>query len=89
MADTTDAPKFEPVCGLNEEGVDAFLQEAEQLDKGTDRFPWPDEFKNEVKYQISGMVRMDDVKRRINAYVVHKLGPGLLGRGPFNLPQVQ
>ena len=81
--------KFEPVCGMNEQGVDEFIDNAEAHDKGTDRFPWPNGFKDEVKAAISGMTFMDAVKRKVNALVLQKLGPGLLGRGPFNLPSVQ
>jgi hypothetical protein len=84
------APKFafKPVCGLSEEGVDAFIDEAEQLDKGTTRFPWNDRLKEAIKVEISGMTFMPDVKKRVNELVVEARGPGLFGRGPFNLPVV-
>ena len=82
------APKFDfrPVCGMSEEGVDAFLDEAEQQDKGTARYPWPRRLKPYLKHEIGGMTFMPDVKKRVNEIVVREAGPGLFGRGPFNLP---
>lgn len=79
-------PPFEPVCGLDEAGVDDLLDTAEQLDLGTERFPWPDGLKDDIKATISGMTFMDAVKRKINDIVVEKAGPGLFNRGPYNLP---
>lgn len=82
------APKFEfkPVCGMSEAGVDAFIDEAEQHDKGTTRFPWSKRLKTLIKRNIDGMTYMPDVKKRLNEIVVAEAGPGLFGRGPFVLP---
>lgn len=78
--------KFKPVCGMDEDGVDAFIDEAEQQDAGTSRFPWPNSLKDEVKAAISGMQHMPFVKEKVNEVIVAKAGPGLFGRGPFKLP---
>ena len=78
------------VCGMNEAGVDAFLKDAEELDKGTTRYPWKAALKTEIKKAIAGMQFMPAVKEKVNEIVVKKAGPGLLGRGPFNLdPRVR
>ena len=78
------------VCGMNEVGVDAFLHDAEELDKGTVRYPWKAALRNEIKKAIDGMQFMPAVKEKVNEIVVKKAGPGLLGRGPFNLdPRVR
>lgn len=77
------APKFQPVCGMDEAGVDAFLAAAEQGDKGTERYPWSKGLRAELKAGISGMQFMPHVKEKVNEIVVAKAGPGLLGRGPF------
>lgn len=74
------------VCGMDETGVDAFLEEAEKRDVGTERHPWPPEFKAEVKATIDGMSFMPDVKRTVNSLVLSKLGPGLFNKGPFLEP---
>lgn len=79
--------KFASVCGMDEIGVDQFLAAAEQEDKGTDRFPWPAKLKAEIKAAISGMQFMPHVMERVNEIVVAEAGPGLLGRGPFFMPQ--
>jgi hypothetical protein len=73
------------VCGMNEDGVDRFLDTAEQMDKGTTRFPWPKDLKAEIKAAINGKTFMPDVQETVNKLVVAKAGPGLFGRGPFNL----
>jgi hypothetical protein len=73
------------VCGMDEAGVDAFLDEAEEMDKGTTRYPWKKSLKTEIKKAIAGMQFMPGVKETVNAVVVSKAGPGLFGRGPFNL----
>lgn len=72
-------------CGLNEDGIDAFLADAEQVDRGTSRYPWPKKLKAEIKTAIDGMMFMPAVKEKINELVVKGAGPGLLNRGPFNL----
>lgn len=78
------------VCGMDEAGVDAFLKEAEEQDKGTARYPWKAALRSEIKKAIAGMQFMPAVKERVNEIVVKKAGPGLLGRGPFNLdPRVR
>ncbi len=77
---------FKPVCGMSEEGIDAFLDEAEAQDRGTARFPWPKDLKADIKAAISGMDYMPAVKERVNEIVVAQAGPGLFGRGPFKLP---
>jgi hypothetical protein len=78
------------VCGMNEVGIDAFLNDAEQLDKGTSRYPWPKSLKGQIKTAINGMQFMTAVKEKVNEMVVAKAGPGLFGRGPFNLdPRVR
>lgn len=77
---------FKPVCGMSEDGVDAFLDEAEQQDVGTSRFPWDKSLKSDIKAAISGMQHMPFVKEKVNEVVVDKAGPGLFGRGPFKLP---
>ena len=78
--------QFKPVCGMNEAGVDAFISDAEQMDRGTDRFPWRGNLKSESKAAINGMTFMPDVKKRLNEVVVAKAGPGPFNRGPFLLP---
>lgn len=84
------AKKFKGCCGFDEKGIDAFLYEAEQQDKGTTRFPWSKALKTEIKAAIDGMQFMPAVKEKINEIVVKKAGPGLIGRGPFNLdPRVR
>lgn len=75
---------FKGVCGLNEAGVDQFLADAEALDKGTTRFPWPKPLKGKIKAAIDGMMFMPAVKDKINAMVMKEAGPGLLNRGPFD-----
>lgn len=80
--------KFGSTCGLNEAGVDAFLNDAEQLDKGTSRFPWPKSLKGKIKSEIDGMTFMPAVKGKVNAIVVKNAGSGLLNRGPFDLKDV-
>jgi hypothetical protein len=82
------AKKFGSTCGLNETGVDAFLNDAEQLDKGTSRFPWPKGLKGKIKAAIDGMTFMPAVKGKVNDLVVKKAGPGLLNRGPFDSKEV-
>lgn len=77
---------FKPVCGMNENGIDAFLDDAEQQDVGTSRFPWDKSLKSDIKAAISGMQHMPFVKEKVNEVVVAKAGPGLFGRGPFKLP---
>lgn len=78
------------VCGMNEAGVDAFLKEAEEHDKGTVRYPWKASLRTEIKKAIAGMQFLPAVKERVNEIVVKKAGPGLHGRGPFNLdPRVR
>lgn len=74
------------MCGLDEAGVDAFLDDAEVRDAGTARYPWPKEFRDKLKTALDGMTNMDAVKRKINAAVLDDLGPGLFNRGPFVLP---
>lgn len=86
MAKKTKA--FGSCCGLNEQGIDAMLFDAEQLDVGTARFPWPKGLKDTIKAEVDGMVFMPAVKEKINALVVAKAGPGLFNRGPYNLPVV-
>lgn len=73
------------VCGMDTEGLDAFLHDAEQADKGTTRYPWPKGLKAEIRKAVTGMQFMPAVKEKINAMVLAKAGPGLHGRGPFNL----
>ena len=82
------AKKFGSTCGLNEKGVDAFLNDAEQLDKGTSRYPWPKALKGKIKTAIDGMTFMPAVKGKVNDLVVKEAGPGLLNRGPFELKDV-
>jgi len=82
------AKKFGSTCGLNEKGVDAFLNDAEQLDKGTSRFPWPKTLKGKIKAAIDGMAFMPAVKGKVNDLVVKEAGPGLLNRGPFDSKEV-
>lgn len=78
------------VCGMDAEGVKAFIDAAEEQDKGTARYPWPKGLKPAITKAIDGMQFMPTVKETINAMVVAKAGPGLLGRGPFNLdPRVR
>lgn len=81
---TKSAP-FGSTCGLNEAGIDAFLKDAEELDRGTSRYPWPKGLKGKIKATIDGMTHMPAVKETINTMVVKEAGPGLLNRGPFNL----
>ena len=78
------APKFLPVCGWDESGVDEFLAGAEQQDYGTERYPWPKGLRAELKVAISGMQYLPEVKETVNRIVVEKAGPGLFGRGPFH-----
>lgn len=77
---------YEPVCGMSREGFDAFLDEAENHDKGTERYPWPEGLKAEIAEACSGMSFMPEVKAKVNALVVAKAGPGLFNRGPFKMP---
>ena len=79
---------FSQVCGMNEVGVDAFLNDAEQLDKGTSRFPWPKALKGKIKAAIDGMTFMPAVKAKVNDLVVKEAGTGLLNRGPFDSKEV-
>jgi hypothetical protein len=79
---------FSQACGMNEVGIDAFLYDAEQLDKGTSRFPWPKGLKGKIKDAIDGMTFMPAVKGRVNDLVVKEAGPGLLNRGPFDSKEV-
>jgi hypothetical protein len=86
MAKAKKQPSFKPVCGMDEDGTDAFLDDAEQQDVGTSRFPWDKSLKADIKAAISGMQHMPHVKEKVNELVVAKAGPGLFGRGPFKLP---
>lgn len=79
---------FVSTCGLNEVGIDAFLHDAEQLDKGTSRYPWPKGLKGKIKLEIDGMMFMPAVKGKVNDMVVKAAGPGLLNRGPFDSREV-
>lgn len=80
--------KFGSTCGLNEAGIDAFLNDAEQLDKGTSRYPWPKPLKGKIKRAIDGMTFMPAVKGKVNDLVVKEAGSGLLNRGPFDSKEV-
>jgi|EndMetStandDraft_3_1072993.scaffolds.fasta_scaffold303874_2 hypothetical protein len=71
-------------CGMDARGIDAFLNDAEQTDKGTTRFPWPKGLKDEIKDAITGMQFMPAVKELVDRMVLAKAGPGLSARGPFN-----
>lgn len=77
------AKKFNGACGYNEDGIDAFLNDAEALDKGTARFPWPKTLKGKIKTAIDGMQFMPAVKGKVNELVLKHAGPGLFNRGPF------
>lgn len=85
MAKAKKQPSFKPVCGMDEDGTDAFIDEAERQDVGTARFPWGKSLKADIKSAISGMQHMPFVKEKVNEIVVAKAGPGLFGRGPFKL----
>jgi hypothetical protein len=77
-------------CGMDVKGIEAFIDDAEQQDKGTTRYPWPKRLKLQIRKEIEGMQFMPAVKEKVNEMVVAKAGPGLLGRGPFNLdPRVR
>lgn len=77
-------------CGMDHKGIAKFIDDAEQQDKGTTRYPWPKGLKEEIKDAITGMQFMPAVQEKVNAMVLAKAGPGLLGRGPFNLdPRVR
>lgn len=77
---------YKPVCGMSQDGFNAFLDEAEGHDKGTERYPWPKGLKAEITEAVSGMAFIHDVQVKVNEIVVAKGGPGLFNRGPFKMP---
>lgn len=84
IADSEGAAPFGGACGFNEVGIDQLLADAEAMDRGTTRYPWPNGLKAKIKAEIDGMQYLQGVKDKINALVVANAGPGLFGRGPFN-----
>jgi hypothetical protein len=76
------APAYR-AAGYNEEGVDAYIKAAEDKDRGTTRFPWPDAFKTKLKAELNGLDTVDQMKDKLNTVVVASLGGGLHNRGPL------
>ncbi len=70
-------------AGLSESAVDAFIAEAEELDRGTERYPWSKKAKAAIKSGLQELPDIPAMKAKVNELVLKKLGGGLHGRGPF------
>lgn len=77
------AKPYRAPAGISESAVNTFIAEAEQLDRGTERFPWDAKLKATIKKQLQGLPDFPAMRATVNEIVVASKGGGLFGRGPF------
>lgn len=71
--------------GMSALAIDTFISEAEHMDYGTKRWPWPTAIKSKIKRALVPCRDLPEMRTKLNEVVVAELGVGYLGRGPFPL----
>lgn len=76
------APKksMKYASGLSESAIARLIQDAQELDQGTARHPWPTKLERRLKVDLLDCRDMAELRAKINEIVVKELGGH---RGPF------
>lgn len=70
-------------AGLSDVGLRRFIDEAEQLDRGTTRYPWGDAVKLKILEESDGARDQAALRAVVDRVVLKELGGGTNGRAPF------